>query len=167
MSAVAITSIVYVQEPGLVPATSPLPYPVSATLSASPGIAPRPGTASSRLEGMVPSLPGCVQGSSEGGKGHWFGDRISLKYPQATNTTLQPIPSLPHPHLTPLPPEKSVMETHSLWVSGQRLTGPGPLPPSGQRQSTNQAGVLATAQKGRENPITSRGARHAEAFSDC
>lgn len=49
MSTVAIASIAYVQEPGLVPATSPLPYPVSATLSASPGIAPRPGTAASRL----------------------------------------------------------------------------------------------------------------------
>lgn len=113
---------------------------------------PRPGTAASpppREDGARLCLA-VYRGSSEGGKGRWFGDRPSLKHPKATNTTLQPIPP-------PFPPEKSVMETHGQLVSGQRLTSPRPLPPGGQRRCTNRERVLATVQRGRENPVSFKG----------
>lgn len=114
---------------------------------------PRPGTAASpplREDGARLCLA-VYRGSSEGGKGRWFGDRPSLKHPKATNTTLQPIPP---------PPPPAFLQRSLLWrpTVGWSLGNVSPaLGPCLQRRCTNRERVLATVQRGRENPVSFKG----------
>lgn len=115
---------------------------------------PRPGTAASpppREDGARLCLA-VYRGSSEGGKGRWFGDRPSLKHPKATNTTLQPIP----PPLSSREVCYGDPRSAGLWATSHQPSAPASR---GGAQTGSECWQLS---RGAERiQSASRGARHA------